>query len=243
MPLVLSAPPAGSGPRFISPEFAARQEIRPLRVLVLDGERDGELLASWLALLSNTPLQIEILLDPTRGPFDGVVAWGTPAALPHGIPALLVGETARHALAADHGLIAEPLTRPLAEILPHRIIGHGHPLVAGHEPVSDLPIARDWRIGADAVTRVAGAALVPLASSPRAGVHLIHEPATARLYVLTQIGWSPLAYARHLRRVQAADPLSADDLPPWTWRAHAHLVVGAWLDLLVYLPASIPASA
>lgn len=242
MPLVLDNPPAAGGASVLAAADALRQEIRPLRILVSDGDDDGELLAAWLALLSNTPLQIEILIGSAGTALDGIVAWGSRVPeLPAGVPALLVGEVARSVLERDHRLPVEQLTHPIIEIVQHRVVGEGGGLVAAHDPLVDLPVARDWRIGIDAVSRHPG--LEVLSHAPRSGVHLVHEPAARRIHLLTQIGWSPLGFARHARRLAVGDLRDDDSLPPWTWRSHAHLITAAWLNLLVYQPASfLPAS-
>ena len=211
-----------------------------MRIQIADQGADGELLASWLAVLSNTPLQLEIILGSAAGtlpPIDALIAWGeTLPNLPAGIPALLAGEAARIWLAQVHGIAVEHLTQPLAEVLPQRLVGDHEPLLAAQEPVVDAPVARSWRFGIDAVSRHPG--LEVLGHSPRSGVYLVYEEATRRLAVLTQIGWSPLAFARQARRLVAIDAQSDDALPAWTWRSHVHLLVAAWLDLAVYQPAS-----
>ncbi len=244
MPLVLAHPPRASGVSFLTPEQAARQEIRPLRIRVLDGTGDGELLAAWLALLSNTPLQIEILLglrnDPagTVPPDDALVSWAEVAPAQEATtPALLIGPTARHALERDYGLPVEHLTQSLADLVQHRVVASDHPLTAAQEPVVEVPLARTWRFGIDAVSRVPG--LEVLAHSPKGGVHLIADASRHRLFVLTQLGWSPIAFARQVRRQQPGQQHD-DDLPAWTWRAHAQLLVAAWLNHWVYQIASLP---
>ena len=240
MPLVLKRLPATGSSRLLDHERAAQQEIRPLRIQIADQEADGELLASWLAILSNTPLQLEIFLGVTAGsaaPIDAVIAWNeTLPVLSGGVPALLAGEAARSWLADTHGIAAEHLTQPVAEVLPQRLVGDHEALLVAQEPVVDVPVARSWRFGIDAVSRHPG--LVVLGFSPRSGVYLVYEAATRRLAVLSQIGWSPLAFARQARRLTAIDAQADEALPAWTWRSHVHLLVAAWLDLAVYQPAS-----
>lgn len=230
---------------------AAQQEILPVRLLLLDLDgAGGEVLSALLALLSNTPLQVDLSFTPRAGAeYDGLVAWSEQPDLRDDLPAspasLLIGEAARSALRQRHGIVADQLTRPLAESLPHQIAGDGSPLVAGQEPVVTVPVARTWRIGFEAVSAVPG--LEILAHSPKAGVHLIHEPAIRRLYVLNQLALTPLGYARRLRRLSVAgDPAShpPDHLvsgPGQAWRSHAHLLVSAWLNSDVYQPASLAA--
>ena len=240
MPLILPHLPSAGGIRLISQEHAGQQEIRPLRIQVADPGTDGELLASWLALLSNTPLQIEIILGASAvagNAIDGILAWDAALPpLPAGVPALLIGEAARAWLTEVHRIPVEHLTHPLAEVLPQRLVGDHHPLITAQEPVVDVPIARTWRFGIEAISRVAG--LDVLGHSPRSGVHLVHEVETGRLAVLTQLAWSPLGFARESRRLVAIDDLAQDTLPEWTWRSHVHLLVASWLDLAVYQPAS-----
>lgn len=219
---------------------AVRQDCRPLRVLVVDLDAgNSDAVDGLLGLLSLSPLQIEILIGSSGIALDGIVAWGSRIPdLPTGVPALLIGEVARTVLERDHRLPVEQLTHPIVEIVQHRVVGEGGGLVAAHDPLVDLPVARDWRIGIDALSRNPG--LEVLSHAPRSGVHLVHEPAARRVHLLTQVGWSPLGFARHARHLAVGDLRDDDSLPPWTWRSHAHLVAASWLNLLVYQPASFP---
>lgn len=252
MPLVLDtvAPHdfRATGISVLTTATAQRQEIAPVRLLLLDGDGGGESLTSLLALLSNTPLQVELAVEltPHSTAFDGVIVTADePEKIPQNVPeagaSLLIGEAARLALAERHGITAEQLTRPLAEIIPHRICGDGSPLIAGQEPVVDVPVVRPWRIGIEAVS--AKPALEILAHAPKAGVHLIYEAAIRRLYVLNQLSLTPLGFARRSRRqaVGGVDLALHAELPPFSWRTHAHLVFAAWLNAAVYQPSSLVA--
>jgi len=265
MPLVIDHPLhhdfRTTGISVLPSAIAQRQEIAPVRLLLLDFDSAGsdreasggtsQSLTGLLALLSNTPLQVELAVDlPADGDatFDGVIAAGSDAAhltttFPNSSASLFIGEVARRDLQARHGITAEQLTRPLTEIVQHRITGDGSPLTAGQEPVVDVPVARDWRIGMNAISAVP--TLQILAHAPKAGVHLVYEPAIRRLFVLNHLALTPLGFARQRRRlspIRAGDEQRTeqdDDLPLYTWRAHAHLLVSSWLNVAVYQPTSL----
>jgi homoserine trans-succinylase len=240
MPLVLAQPSPIPGLSQLTAEAARRQEIRPLRIRLIDADGSGgELLAAFLAQLSDTPLQVEAILRADDRPLDGVIAWGEyPGGpeLPAGIPALLLGECARQTLVERHGAVVEDLTRPLIEIAPHRLVPH--PLLTGQEPVVTIPVARSWRISLESLANRPG--LEILAYAPRLGVHLAWEAASRRLFVLNQIGWSPLGYTRSRRRLAGGEAAHHATLPAHAWRAHGHLLLRAWLNLAVYQPLSLP---
>lgn len=261
-----------AGISVLSSAVAQRQEIAPVRLLLLDfdslssgGTTDttrelpsgnSQSLTGLLALLSNTPLQVEIEIDlPAPGTinFDGVIASASdpaqvPAAfsalLPSSSASLLMGEAARSDLHVRHGIMAEQLTRPLTEIIQHRITDDGSPLTAGQEPLVDVPVARTWRISISAISE--HPTLQVLAHAPKAGVHVVYEPAIRRLFVLNHLALTPLGFARQQRRLtpqpvrDGRDPQHDDTiLPPYTWRSHAHLLIAAWLNSDVYLPISL----
>ncbi len=257
MPLVLDNPQLHdfrtAGISVLSSALARRQEIAPVRILLLDFDSAGsdrehgggtsQSLTGLLALLSNTPLQVELAIDMPTGDavFDGVIAAASdpaqvPATLPSSSASLFIGEAARLDLQARHEIIAEQLTRPLSEIIQHRIVGDGSPLTAGQEPLVDVPVARTWRIGINAVS--AHPALHLLAYAPKAGMHIVYEPAIRRLFVLNHLALTPLGFARQRRRLAPAQEHD-DQLPRYTWRAHAHLLVAAWLNIAVYQPTSL----
>ena len=265
-----------AGISVLSSVVALRQEIAPVRVLLLDfdslnsgGGTDSihespngtsQSLTGLLALLSNTPLQVEISIELPGlgdGDFDGVIATASdpaqvPAALssllPRSSASLVMGEAARIDLQVRHGIAAEQLTRPLTEIVQHRITGDGSPLTAGQEPLVDVPVARTWRIGMNAISEIP--TLQVLAHAPKAGVHVVYEPAIRRLFVLNHLALTPLGFARQQRRLtpqtvrdERHPQHDEDSLPPYTWRSHAHLLMGAWLNVAVYQPLSLMARA
>jgi homoserine O-succinyltransferase len=247
MPLILPIPTghdfATSGVSLLEPATAVRQEIRPVRLLLIDADRTGgEALNGLLALVSDSPLQVEVGWASDSGPWDGVIAWSANGELPE-IPdapaSLFIGAAARQALHVQHGIVAEHLTRPVAGVIRHSVCATGSPLTAGQEGIVDVPVARDWRIAADRVASVPG--LVTLIANAQAGVHLVHEPAARRLYLLNQLAITPLGLARRMRRMLPADDAAVDVLPRFTWNTHAHLLLAAWLNAEVYQPASLGA--
>lgn len=248
MPLILAPAPEHDALRgsvsILDPHTAARQEIRPVRLLLIDGDRTGgEALNGLLALLSDSPLQVEVGWESDGGPWDGLVAWSASASLPElpevaDVPAqLFIGGSAREALQRHHRVVAEHLTRPLAGVIPHHVHATGSPLIASQEDSVEIPVARDWRISAPSIAAVSG--LEILVADARAGVHLVHEPAARRLYVVNQLAITPLGLARRIRRLLPADDPQQDQVPALTWRTHAHLLVAAWLNAEVYQPASL----
>jgi homoserine trans-succinylase len=237
MPLILPSAATARGVRALTIAAAQAQAMRPLRLRICSGSEDGELTTSWLALLSNTALQLDLRHDAAQRGLadDAVVAWGgEPGPLEPGQPALLCGEPARAYLERAHGVIAEELTQPIAAVVPQRLAGYDEPLLTFQEPTVSVPIARAWRIAAESIAQ--RPALQALAYSPRSGAHLVYEPAERRLCVLTQLAWSPLAFARQARRL--VTPVAREALPAWTWRTHAQLLIAAWIDLDVYQPSS-----
>ena len=244
MPLIL--PPnesANPGVLLLDPASAARQEIRPVRLRLVDGDRTGgEALHGLLALLSSSPLQVEVGWSSDPGPWDAHIVWSTvggdhPPDTTQ--PQLLIGTAARQDLDRRHGVVAEHLPRPLVGVLAHDVHATGSPLIAGQEDRVLLPVARDWRISATAIARVPG--LEVLIDAAEAGVHLVHEPAARRLYVVNQVAISPLGLARRIARLLPADDPAGDTIPALTWRTHAHLLLNAWLNTEVYQPASLGA--
>jgi homoserine trans-succinylase len=263
MPLILDHPaPAEllrAGISALSSVRARQQDIAPLRVLLLDGDRPlsaehpsmdagdfAQALTSLLAQLSNSPLQVELALDWQPGAevaFDGVIVTAqrpllSAPPLPAASASLLMGEAARQDLEHRHGIIAEQLTRPLTEIVAHHVTS-GSPLMAGQEPLVDVPVVRTWRISASASATQPG--LQVLAHSAKAGVHLVYEPAIRRLYVLNSLALTPLEFARQRRQLlprRIHDQPADEDLPPYTWRTHAYLLIADWLNNDVYQPSS-----
>lgn len=153
------------------------------------------------------------------------ICWGAQAALQHyhGI--------GKRALPAKHsGVFRHHLHRPLA------------PLVLAHDDEFTVPVSRFTESDPLAIATTPN--LRVLASSPETGHHLAWEATRRRTYLFNHPEYDQDTLDREYRRdlgrglaIQAPRHYyTAPDegglpgqLPPVTWRAHAHLVYGNWV--------------
>ena len=269
-------------------ERAAGQDIRPLKIAILNlMPTKLETEAQLLRLLSNTPLQVDVVLLHTESHiskntsashlntfyqtfsdvkdenFDGLIITGAPVEqLPfeevdywpemcrimewsktHVYSVLHICWGAQAGLYYHYGIQKYELPEKLSGIYNHTVLNPYHPLMRGFDDNYFAPHSRYTEVRLEDIK--ACDALIPLAVSDLAGLHIAAERTGRQFFVTGHAEYDRNTLAKEYFRdmSRGLDPKipynyfpNDDDTqnPPFTWRSNAHLLVSNWLNYFVY---------
>ncbi|MBQ3706993.1 MAG: homoserine O-succinyltransferase [Clostridia bacterium] len=142
-----------------------------------------------------------------------------------------------------YGIGKEPLPEKLFGVFPHRADYPKSMLLRGFDDVFYVPHSRHTTVNRAAIE--ACPELKILASSARAGVHVIYAQKKRQFFVMGHAEYDPLTLdAEYRRDVAAGLPIHVpenyyeDDDPAKppivNWRAHGNLLYTNWLNYFVY---------
>ena len=142
-----------------------------------------------------------------------------------------------------YGIPKKPLAEKLFGVYPHKADYPRSMLLRGFDDVFYVPHSRHTTV--DRADIEAEPALQILASSERAGVHIIYAHEKRRFFVMGHAEYDPMTLDAEYRRDLAANlPIHVpehyypDDDPEKrplvTWRAHGNLLYTNWLNYFVY---------
>ena len=142
-----------------------------------------------------------------------------------------------------YGIPKKPLAEKLFGVYPHRADYPRSMLLRGFDDVFYVPHSRHTTV--DRADIEAEPALRILASSERAGVHIVYAQKKRQFFIMGHAEYDPLTLDAEYRRDLAANlPIHVpehyyeDDDPAKTpivnWRAHGNLLYTNWLNYFVY---------
>ncbi len=154
------------------------------------------------------------------------ICWGAQAGLYH-----------------HHGVAKHMLPKKLSGIFRHRPLDPLHPLLRGFDEVFNMPHSRYTEVSLDDIRKNPDLQL--LAVSETAGVAIVSTVDARQVFITGHFEYDRMTLAGEYTRDQkrGIDPeipqnyFPADDaemLPPMTWRSHANLMFGNWLNYFVY---------
>ncbi len=154
------------------------------------------------------------------------ICWGAQAGLYH-----------------HHGVTKHMLPKKLSGIFRHRPLDPLHPLLRGFDEVFNMPHSRYTEVSLDDIRKNPDLQL--LAVSETAGVAIVSTADARQVFITGHFEYDRMTLAGEYTRDQkrGIDPeipqnyFPADDtemLPPMTWRSHANLMFGNWLNYFVY---------
>lgn len=267
---------------------AALQDIRPLRIVVLNLMPTKETTETQLLrVLSNSPLQTEVTFlqtstyrpthtDPNHldvfyatfeeiesRKFDGLIITGAPVehlafnqvkywdelvkimdwADTHVYSTLFICWAAQAGLFHYYGIDKRPLSEKVFGIFEHRVTDDRNKLTRGFDDVFKAPHSRHSTILYQDLIDTPGLEL--LAYSEEAGAYLMASDDGRRVFVTGHAEYDADTLKKEYERDKAAgqsieiprhyfpgdDPTANPDI---TWRAHANLLFGNWINYCVY---------
>jgi homoserine O-succinyltransferase len=273
MPLITANQPTpwtreSDGVFILSAADAERQDIRPLRLLLVDLMPEVVGLQLQLErLLANTPLQIELTIaqpgvGAARGVappwearpeerFDGMVITNAAAgqrAL-HEVPvwdelrdlldwsqahvhaSMFLGWSALAALDHYYSVPAVALPAPLVGVYRHRVRRQQSYLLRGFDEIFDFPLSRQQQPDP---AWLDSPWLEILAESTDAGPAIVRDRNRRQVFITGVPYYDPTHLMVDRAQVATGDGAGRHLLPPHTWRAHAQVLIGNWLNYYVY---------
>ncbi len=231
---------------FVMPdEVALKQDIRPLKILILNlmpTKITTE--TQLLRLLGNSPLQVDIELlqmathtSKNTSPhhlttfyktFDEIfhICWGAQAALYY-----------------HYGIPKVPLEEKLSGIYAHKVLNPLHPLMRGFDDEFLIPHSRYTTVRLEDIKKQPGLEL--LAVSEMAGPSVISSKTGRQVFVTGHAEYDRETLANEYYRdqnkgINPAVPYNyfpnddASLTPPMVWRSNATLLYTNWLNYFVY---------
>ena len=239
---------------------ATRQDIRPLRIVILNlmplkitTETD------LVRLLSNTPLQVEISFMKIKShtskntpveqmDFEEVTYWNEITeifdwARTHVTSTLYICWAAQAGLYHHYGIPKYALGSKMFGIFEHRPLLPLHPIFRGFDDVFYVPHSRHTEVRKEDILKVPELTL--LSESEDSGVHLVVARGGREFFVTGHSEYSPLTLDTEYRRdLGKGLPIEMprnyyvdDDMEKGVlvrWRAHANLLFSNWLNYFVY---------
>lgn len=263
---------------------ASRQDIRPLRIALLNLmplKEKTEL--HFSRLVGATPLQVEVTLVTTGSytpsnvsrqhmldfyhpwdaikdqKFDGLIVTGAPVeTLPfedvayweelaaiydwtqtHVFNTLNICWGAQAALHHFHGVPKYHLDQKMFGLFPHYIAKRNSILLRGFSDEFYVPVSRHTEVRREDLPLEDGVEI--LAESDQAGICIVRDRPRRQVYMFNHLEYDATTlkdeYDRDVRQgleIQLPKNYFPDDdpsqLPLNTWRAHAHLLIGNWIN-------------
>ncbi len=142
-----------------------------------------------------------------------------------------------------YGVPKYPLGEKLSGIFHHRVLNPYHPLMRGFDDNYFAPHSRYTEVRMEDIQK--HPALIPLAVSDLAGLHIVTEKSGRLIFVTGHAEYDRDTLAKEYFRDmnKGLNPkvpynyFPGDDhskTPPFTWRSNAHLLVSNWLNYYVY---------
>ena len=140
-----------------------------------------------------------------------------------------------------YGVPKHPLPAKRFGVFGHHICERGHPLLRGFDDSFPVPVSRHTETRRVDVEKVEG--LEILAESAEAGLCLVHDKTHGHINMFNHLEYDSTTlgdeYQRDLKQGLDIDPPAhyyPDDdpnrTPRNTWRAHAHLMVSNWVNMI-----------
>ena len=177
-------------------------------------------------------------------PFEEVIYWPELAqildwAKSHSFASLFICWGAQAALYHYHGVPKYALADKRFGVYEHARVGGRDPLVAGLSDRLPMPVSRYTEVRQEDLPEK----LTPLLVSDTAGLGLVTDAAQRRAYIFNHLEYDSDTLASEYQRDQAAGkPIRVpanyfpDDEPGQrplqSWRSHAHMLFGNWLNLI-----------
>jgi len=150
------------------------------------------------------------------------ICWGAQAALHH-----------------FHGVPKHDLPAKAFGVFPHRVLRPNSPYLRGIADDFAIPVSRWTEVRSDDIP--AGTGLEILAESDESGLCLVDDPRHRMLHMFNHVEYDTLTLAKeYYRDLEAGGVINlpahyfpegdATRQPPNSWRSHAHLLFGNWIN-------------
>ena len=230
---------------------ATRQDIRPLRIVILNlmplkitTETD------LVRLLSNTPLQVEISFMKIKShtskntPIEHMKAFYTDfdKMRDEKYDGMIITGAPVEQMDFEEVTYWDEITE-IFGIFEHRTLQPLYPIFRGFDDVFYVPHSRHTEVRKEDILKVPGLTL--LSESEEAGVYMVMARNGREFFVTGHSEYSPLTLDTEYRRdlakglpIEMPRNYYVDDNPDKgvsvRWRAHANLLFSNWLNYFVY---------